>query len=107
MEGWKRLLRWGALHAPAVYGLPLLIRDTGSAMFVLLAALPAFCFSAALVYGGRYGFFAAYAGMVALLFAPALWLFYNESAAVYIPVYGLIALLGNALGAWIGDRRRG
>jgi len=33
------------------------------------------------------------------LFIPTIFIFYNESAAVYVLIYGLIAAIGNFLGS--------
>ena len=32
-----------------------------------------------------------------ILFVPTIFIFYNESAAVYVLIYGIIAIIGNIL----------
>ena len=83
------------------YILPSLIVDTGSAMILLLTILPLCCLFVAVIYGSLNSFHLAYPLLVALVFTPTIWIFFNESAWVYIPVYGAIALVGNLIGAVI------
>lgn len=51
------------------YLLPLLIQNTGSAMIMLLIAIP-------VVYGMKNGFHLEYAAIVAVLFIPSIFIFY-------------------------------
>ena len=83
------------------YILPSLIMDTGSAIIVLLVILPLSCLFVAVIYGSLNSFHIAYPLLVALAFTPTIWIFFNESAWVYIPAYGGIALIGNLIGASI------
>ncbi|RHB46059.1 hypothetical protein DW886_06835 [Enterocloster aldenensis] len=76
------------------YILPLLIRDTGSAMIMLLIILPFICFASSVFYGIRHSFHLSYAFIVAILFLPSLFIYYNISAWIY----GIIALTGNLTG---------
>ncbi|HBI71561.1 MAG TPA: hypothetical protein DDY59_00010 [Lachnospiraceae bacterium] len=57
--------------------LPIAIRDTGSAMAVMLMFIPV---------------------IIALLFFPTIFIFYNSTAWVYIIAYGVIAAIGNFIG---------
>ena len=83
------------------YLLPLLIRDTGSAMLILLIAIPLICFICSTIYGIKKGFNILYSAIVSVLFVPSIFIFYNLSAWGYIIGYGIIALIGNAIGALI------
>lgn len=80
------------------YLLPLLIRDTGSAMLMLLVVVPLICFVCSLIYGIKNSFSLVYAVIVAILFIPTIPIFYNTTAWVYIFGYGAVALIGNAIG---------
>lgn len=82
----------------AFYVLPMVIQDTGSAMAVLLVAIPLICFAAAIVFGVRNALNWIYPLAVALLFVPTIFIYYNESAAFYSVVYGIISLVGNLIG---------
>lgn len=89
------------------YLLPLLIKDTGTAMFLLLGVVPIICFLCSLFYGVKQGFHWQYAVITAILFLPAIFLFYNASAWIYAPCYGIVACIGNALGNLIGIGKNG
>ena len=81
------------------YLLPLLLRDTGGAILLLLAALPLLCLVSAFLYGRRFGFRWWLGPVVAALFVPTLWLFYDTSAWIYSIIYGVLTLLGSLLGS--------
>lgn len=92
----------------AFYLMPLLIVDTGSGMFVLLLLIPFFCFGCSLALGAAFGFQWYYPLAVAALFVPAVFLYFNASASVYIVVFGLAALLGDGIGGlihWAAHRK--
>lgn len=48
-------------------------------------------------YGIRNGFNFWYILIVAIMFAPSIFIFYNSSAWVYVVGYAVIALLGNLI----------
>ena len=79
------------------YLLPLFIRDTGNGMILLLVVIPVICFFTSVSYGIKSGFHFRFALIVAALFAPSIFIFYNTSAWVYMIGYGFIALTGNAI----------
>ena len=83
------------------YVRPSLIVDTGSAMIVLLAILPLSSLFVAVIYGSLNSFHISYPLLVTLAFTPTIWIYFNESAWVYIPAYGALALIGNLIGAGI------
>lgn len=83
------------------YGLPLMIKDTGSAMSVLLIGIPIGCFVTALIYGIRHAFNIVYVVLTILLFIPTISIFYNFTATVYAYIFGAITLIGNGIGAGI------
>lgn len=87
----------GALAA-IFYLLPLLGRDTGTAMVLMLAVMPLAAFLTAVVYGLRNGFCLLLPIAAGILFLPTVFLYYNASAWVYAPAYALIVLAGNGLG---------
>lgn len=77
------------------YVIPWFIKDTGSAMIVMLGMIPMVCFVTSMMYGIRNCFDFWYAFIVAILFIPSIFIFYNSSAWIYVLVYAGIALLGN------------
>ncbi len=98
MQNIKTMLPYLLVNVLGFYLLPLAIQDTGTAMFLMLIGLPLVCLLTALLYGYRNGWHGAYAFLVALLFVPTLFIYYNSSAWVYLVGYGVLALLGNFLG---------
>lgn len=93
----KKHILFGAALLAIFYLLPLLIRDTGSAMLVLLCLMPLLCLLVSFL-AGRMGIFHwLWAPGAMLAFLPSLPLYYNSSAWVYAPVYGLLVLLGGGM----------
>lgn len=99
MEKMRRMLPYWLVIIFAFYVLPLLIRDTGSAMSVLLIGIPMICFIVSFVYGIKNSFNWLFSLLVMLLFVPTIFIFYNESASIYIMVYGIISITGNFIGS--------
>lgn len=80
------------------YIVPLVIQDTGSAMAVMLVILPMICLITSIFYGTRNGFDFWYILIVAIMFTPTLFIFYDSSAWVYIIGYAIVALIGVLIG---------
>ena len=85
----------------AFYVLPAFINDTGSGIFFLLILIPIICFLTSLIYGIRHSFNLIFLLLIMILFIPTIFIFYNESAANYVLIYGIIAVIGNLLGSLI------
>ena len=49
----------------------------------------------------RHSFNLIFLLLIMILFVPTIFIFYNESAAVYVLIYGIIATTGNLLGSLI------
>lgn len=94
----KNMLPYLVVTLMDFYLLPLLIKDTGSAMMMLLVVVPLICFVCSMLYGAKNSFHWLYAMNVAILFIPTIFIFYNSSAWVYIVGYSLIAFIGNVIG---------
>ncbi len=94
----KEMLPYLIINILAFYLMPIIIKDTGTAMVVTLILLPLICFITSLVYGIKYSFNIIYSIIVALLFAPTILIYYNSTATVYIVGYGVIAIFGNLIG---------
>lgn len=98
MDKLKKMLPYLIIICIDFYLLPLLIIDTGMAMIMLMAVVPLICLICALIYGVKNGFSVLFCGIVAVLFAPTIFIFYNSTAWVYIIGYGIVTIIGNALG---------
>ena len=99
------LILYALVIAADFFLLPQLIRDTGSAMVIMLCVTPLIVFLAALAGGAAAGFDWRLTAITAALFVPAIFRYYNESAWVYAVGYAAAALAGNALGAVMLRRR--
>lgn len=82
----------------SLYVLPLLIQDTGSAMAVLLTYIPIIVFVTSFIFGIKNHFPYVLPAIVAVLFVPTIFIYYNFTAIGYILGYYLISLVGVALG---------
>ena len=80
------------------YLIPILIIDTGSGIFILLIVIPLMTLITSIIYGLRNTFDFIYPLIVAILFFPTLFIYYNSSAWVYVIAYSMIALIGELLG---------
>ena len=80
------------------YLIPILIQDTESGMFILLIVIPLITLITSIIYGLRNVFDFIYPLIVAILFIPTLFIYYNASAWTYILVYSMIAVIGELLG---------
>ena len=79
------------------YLLPLFINDTGSGIFILLISIPLVTLVSSLIHGVKYGFDLFLPLITAVLFTPTIFIFYNESAFVYIIFYAVLAFIGNII----------
>ena len=98
MKVFKNMIPYLVGILAVFYLLPLCMRDTGGAMMVMLFAMPALCVTISFFYGRHHGFHLLYPLAVGLCFLPSVWLFYNESALIYVAIYGAMALFGSFLG---------
>ena len=98
MKNLKSMLPFWILILLGFYVLPFAIKDTGMGMLVLLFGLPLLCFICSVVFGVKNGFNFIFCAVVGLLFIPSLFIFYNESAWVYVIMYLGISLVGNLIG---------
>ena len=99
MKKIKNQFAYLLIIALTFYGLPLIDRESG--MLILLILFPLVCFLVALVYDVKQSFSLVYSILVMVLFIPTIFIFYNETANFYIGVYGVISIVGNLLGSFI------
>lgn len=80
------------------YLLPLMIKDTGSGMLVLLIALPVISFLSSLIYGLKNGFQPFFSIVLTVFYIPSVFLLYNHSAMIYALIYGVLSFFGMLIG---------
>ena len=75
------------------------MKDTGSAMFILLFVIPVITFVSAIICGKKNSFDILYPLLVMVIFVPYVLIYMNESATIYIFIYGAISLMGLIVGS--------
>lgn len=98
----KKLLPYLMVNIICFYLLTLLMKDTGSAMFILLFVIPVITFVNAIMCGKKNSFDILYPLLVMVIFLPYVLIYMNESATFYIFIYGAISLMG----CFVGSRLR-
>ncbi|WP_276885805.1 hypothetical protein [Anaerococcus lactolyticus] len=104
MEKLKQMLPYLLIMIGIFYVSPMLIIDTGSGMFILLVLVPLACLLTSLAYGFKNFFTLTFPILVMLIFIPSIFIFYNDSAIVYVFAYGAISLVGSFLGASLSGK---
>lgn len=87
------------------YLLPCLINDTGIAMLMMLCVMPLITFICSVIYGVRQGFDFLLPITAVILFIPTIFIYYNESAWVYVIIYGIVSIAGNGIGRLFYKKR--
>lgn len=105
-DRFKKMLVYLLVCAIAFYALPLLGKDTGSFILILLIIIPVTCFIISLFYGIKNGFDFIFSVIVGILFIPTIFIYYNSSAWVYIIGYAIISLVGNSVGGFFVKRAK-
>ena len=87
------------------YLLPLLGKDTGSAMLLMLCVMPLIALAAGVMYGARCGFGSLPSLAALILFIPTIFLYYNSSAWAYSVVYAALVCIGTGIGTVFYQKR--
>lgn len=95
----KKLSPYLMVNIICFYLLTLLMKDTGSAMFILLFVIPVITFVNAIICGKKNSFDILYPLLVMVIFVPYVLIYMNESATIYIFIYGAISLMGLIVGS--------
>lgn len=101
-----RMLPYLIINILSFYLLPLLMVDTGSSMFILLTVIPFILLATSVIYGIKSSKTdIVYSLLVGILFIPAIYIYMNSSALIYVPGYFLIALLFNFIGSVLNIKK--
>lgn len=98
MEKLRKISPYLLINIGIFYLLPALMKNTGTAMLIMLILMPLACFVTSLACGYKQTFTWIYPLLVMLIFIPSIFIFYNDSATIYIFAYGIISLIGSFLG---------
>ena len=94
-------LPYAAVLAAAYYLLPLLMDDTGSAMFILLACMPLIVFVSSFLCCRRHRFQWLMIALTVVLFLPSMYFYFNSSALAYSVFYGIVSAAGCFAGEFL------
>lgn len=101
----KRLFPYLLVFVVLFYLLPLVIKDTGSGMFILLLVTPVSLLVTGFVYGIKEGFSIAPAILAGILFIPAIYIIHNDSAWFYVWFFSAFVLTGTGAGSLFYGKR--
>lgn len=101
----KKLWSFLLIIIISFYLLPLMIRDTGAGMLILLIALPVISLICSLIYGLKNGFQPLFSILLMVLYVPSVFLIYNSSAMIYALIYGVLSFVGMFIGFQISKKR--
>jgi len=99
-----KMLPYLGLIAVAMYLFPLLAKDTGSYIVVLLFGVPLGILLVSIVYGANIGIDVVFSLIVGMIFIPAILIHYNSSALIYTLIYTGVSLLGLIMGRYVFRR---
>lgn len=99
------LMPYLAALAIDFYLLPFLVRDTGTAMLLMLCVMPLIALFTGVLYGVRRGFGAPLPIAALVLFVPTVFIYYNASAWVYGAVYAAVVFAGTVIGKVFHGKR--
>ena len=105
MEKIKQMAPFLIVTEVAFYVLPLVSTTPAMLNTMISTVSPAVCFIAAMIFGYKIGLLWRFPLLVAVLFIPALLLFYNISAFYYVFIYGELAAIGMFFGAVVYNLR--
>lgn len=95
----KRMPVYLILIALTFYLLPLFKNQLGGDMVVLWIITPLVCFLLGYIFGLFNNISFLFIIAIAVLFIPAVIFYYRQIAMLYALTYGLVAMIGNVLGA--------
>lgn len=102
----KKILPYLIIAIASFYILPLLGKNTGYFILVLLVIFPLVSFNIGLIYGTKYGFNGLLPLLLGGVFLPTIFIYYNISAIIYFPTYQTLTLLGNIIGNFIRKKTK-
>lgn len=98
----KDKIRYAMIMFIVFLSIAMIIQDTGSGMISLLILMPASVLILAFFYGCIIGFDYMIPIITMIAFLPIVYGFLNESALIYVIVYGGISLVANFVGGLFG-----
>ena len=87
------------------YLLPLLLRSVVGETILLLVILPGLCLLCAVIYGWRHRISWLYPCVMAVLFVPAVFLFFDKNDLIYVAAYAVTTLAGCLIGTFLSGKK--
>ena len=106
MKQIKRMFPFQIVNIFAFYCLPMISHDTDFGIALLLLINPCICMITSLSYSLKYGFRIAFSAITVLFFIPTIYMYYNESAAIYIVVYFAFSFVCSLAGLYIQEEEQ-
>jgi len=98
MNKFRKMIPYLLINVAIFYLLPLLGNSTGSFLIILLVIIPSSCFITSFVYGYNYGWNMILPIVIGIIFIPAIFIYFNSSAWVYVVGYSVISAAGVFIG---------
>ncbi len=98
MNEFKKMTTYFLASAVSYYLFPLFGNSTGSFMVILLIIIPLTCFVISFIYGFKNGWNFFFSIIIGILFIPAIFIYFNSTAWVYIVGYLIISSAGVFVG---------
>lgn len=104
MKEFKKMITYFLASAASFYLFPLLGNSTGSFMIILLVIIPLTSLSISFIYGFKNGWNLFFPLVTGILFIPAIFIYFNSTAWVYIVGYSIISTAGVFAGKTIKNK---
>lgn len=89
-----------AILIVAFYLLPLLFKGSIASLFLINPLAVLLC---SIIYGKNHKFDFVIVMITIILFFPTIFIFYNESAWVYVVLYAAISIIGSYIGSILNN----
>ena len=87
------------------YILPPLLQELLGDAALLLVIFSGFCLVCAMIYGWRHRISWFYPCVIAILFVPAVFLFFDMGALIYVAAYAVTTLAGCLIGSFLSGKK--
>ena len=98
------MLLFLAVIALSYYLLLSLIKNSVTAIIILFVVIPLFCLVLSIIYGLNNPLSISYIVLVAILFIPSVFVIFYLPVWILASGYGIVALIGNAVGRMLFKR---
>ena len=105
MQRVKMILPYIIAMICGFYIVPPLLQERLGDTVLLLAVLPVFCLLCAIIYGWRHRISWLYPCVTALLFVPAVFLYFDMGALIYVAAYAVTTLAGCLIGSFLSGKK--